>query len=100
MTTSKISKNYKKIFFDFWGLSQADIPQCWGCYQRPAVEIHHLTPKRMGGSKKNSYNVPDNLFPVCRPCHTLAHSNKRINEEFRTELKQKIDNKEFEEYGN
>jgi len=100
MKTLKISKNYRKIFFDYWGLSIVDIPQCWGCYQRPAVEIHHLTPKGMGGSKKNSYNVPNNLFPVCRPCHTLAHSNRRINEEFKTELQQKIENKEFEQNDN
>ena len=53
----------------------------------------------MGGSKKNSYNVPSNLFPVCRSCHTLAHTNRRVNEEFKTELQQKIDNKEFEKNG-
>ena len=52
-----------------------------------------------GGSKKNSYNVPNNLFPVCRPCHTLAHSNRQVNEEFKKELQQKIDDKEFEQNG-
>jgi len=99
MTISKTSKNYRKIFYDYWGLSMIDTPQCWGCYQRPAVEIHHLKSRGFGGSKKNSYNVPTNLFPVCRQCHTMAHSNKALNEEFRKELQQKIDEKEFEENG-
>ena len=99
MTISKISKNYRKIFYDYWGLSVVDTPQCWGCYQRPAVEIHHLKSKGMGGSKKNSYNVPSNLYPVCRHCHTQAHQHKQLNDEFQKELDQKIADKEFEQNG-
>ena len=58
-----------------------------------------LNQKVLGAVKKNSYNVPNNLFPVCRPCHTLAHSNRQVNEEFKKELQQKIDEKEFEQNG-
>ena len=99
MTISKISKNYRKIFYDYWGLSVVDTPQCWGCFQSPAVEIHHLKSKGMGGSKKNSYNVPSNLFPVCRHCHTQAHQHRQLNDEFQKELDQKIADKEFEQNG-
>ena len=53
----------------------------------------------MGGSQKNSYNVPSNLFPVCRHCHTQAHQHKQLNDEFQKELDQKIADKEFEQNG-
>ena len=100
MTISKISKDYKTIFYKYWGLSKEDSLSCWGCFQRPAIEIHHLKSRGFGGSPKNLLNVPRNLFPVCRQCHTLAHSNRAVNEEFKKELNQKIDEKEFEENEN
>ena len=60
----KTSKNYKKLFADFWGYHEYDIPICWGCYRQQAVDIHHLIPKGMGGVKNNRLNRIDNLFPV------------------------------------
>ena len=54
----------------------------------------------MGGVSKNRLNRIDNLFLVCRACHDIAHSNKAINEEWRNILKQKINEKEFEENEN
>ena len=95
----KISKNYKKIFSKYWGYADQDIPICWGCYRKLSVDIHHLTPKGFGGSKKNLRNTIDNLFPVCRDCHNLAHKNKQVNADFRKHLQEKIDNKEYEEHG-
>ena len=51
----------------------------------------------MVGVKNNRLNRIDNLFPVCRSCHTIAHQHKDINEEWKIHLKEKIDNKEYEE---
>ncbi len=99
MRLMKTLKDYKKLFRDYWGYSESDTPMCWGCYMKPAVDIHHLTNKGMGGVSKNRLNRIDNLYPVCRPCHNLAHQHKDINEEWRIKLKEKIAEKEFEENG-
>ena len=99
MRFMKTLKDYKKLFRDYWGYSESDTPMCWGCYIKPAVDIHHLTNKGMGGVSKNRLNRIDNLYPVCRPCHNLAHQHKDINEEWRIKLKEKIAEKEFEENG-
>ena len=93
----KTLKNYKLLFSKYWGYHEQDTPMCWGCYQKPAVDIHHLISKKMGGVKNNRLNRIDNLFPVCRSCHTIAHQHNDINEEWRIRLKEKIDNKEYEE---
>ena len=92
----KTSKNYKKLFADFWGYHESDIPICWGCYKQQAVDIHHLIPKGMGGVKNNRLNRIDNLFPLCRSCHNQAHSNKSINEVWKEKLKEKIYHKEWD----
>ena len=99
MRLMKTLKDYKKLFKDYWGYSESDTPMCWGCFMKPAVDIHHLTNKGMGGVSKNRLNRIDNLYPVCRPCHNLAHQHKDINEEWRIKLKEKIAEKEFEENG-
>jgi 5-methylcytosine-specific restriction endonuclease McrA len=91
----KTSKNYKKLFADFWGYHESDIPICWGCYKQQAVDIHHLIQKGMGGVKNNRLNRIDNLFPLCRSCHNHAHSNKAINEVWKEKLKEKIYHKEW-----
>ena len=93
----KTLKNYKLLFRNYWGYSEQDTPKTWGSYRKPAVDIHHLISKKMGGVKNNRLNRIDNLFPVCRSCHTIAHQHKDINEEWKIHLKQKIDNKEYEE---
>ena len=83
-------KDYKKLFSRYWGISADDVPLCWGCNQAVAVDIHHIEPKRMGGVQQNRLNRIDNLFAVCRKCHTLAHKNKSVNEEFKKILQERI----------
>ena len=83
-------KDYKKLFSRYWGISADDVPLCWGCNQAVAVDIHHIEPKRMGGVQQNRLNRMDNLFAVCRKCHTLAHKNKSVNEEFKKILQERI----------
>ena len=83
-------KDYKKLFSRYWGISADDVPLCWGCNQAVAVDIHHIEPKRMGGVQQNRLNRIDNLFAVCWKCHTLAHKNKLVNEEFKKILLERI----------
>ena len=49
MYEMKTLKNYKKLFSDFWGYCESDIPVCWGCFMAQAVDIHHLENKGLGG---------------------------------------------------
>ena len=58
----KTLKDYKLLFRRYWGYGEQDTPICWGCYRKPAVDIHHLISKKMGGVKNNRLNRIDNLF--------------------------------------
>jgi len=90
----KTSKNYKKLFAEFWGYHENDIPLCWNCHKEQAVDIHHLIPKGMGGVKNNRLNRIDNLYALCRKCHTLGHSDKELNEQWKEDLLERIKWKE------
>mgnify|MGYP004453918989 FL=1 len=83
-------KNYKKLFADFWGYHENDIPMCWNCRKAQAVDIHHLIPKGMGGVKGNRLNRIDNLYALCRECHTLGHADKELNEQWKEDLLERI----------
>ncbi len=71
-------------------MSSDDALLCWYCNQSVAVDIHHIESKKMGGVSKNRLNRIDNLFAVCRKCHSLAHKNKSVNEEFKNILQERI----------
>ena len=69
-------KKYKKVYIDYFGYDETDFISCEICHTT-AIEIHHLTPKGMGGSKTKDYI--ENLIAVCRGCHNKCHSNKEFN---------------------
>jgi 5-methylcytosine-specific restriction endonuclease McrA len=70
-------KKHVKLFLDHYGYGIDDIILCkvCGCI---AVDIHHIEPKGMGGSKTK--DTIDNLIPLCRKCHIEAHDNKHSKE--------------------
>jgi len=43
-----------------------------------AVDVHHLIPRGLGGSKTKDYI--ENLMGLCRKCHTNCETNKTQNE--------------------
>tara|TARA_Y100001972_G_C7464366_1_gene236811 strand:+ start:265 stop:564 length:300 start_codon:yes stop_codon:yes gene_type:complete len=96
----KILKNYKKVFSDYWGYADQDTPMCWSCYREMAVDIHHLSGRGMGGSPKNAKNIIVNLMPLCRPCHLKAEYSKSFNKELKAVLRNKLDEKLYEESDN
>jgi hypothetical protein len=49
-------KDYRKLFSNFWGYADQHTPDCWGCHNKKADEIHHLTGRGMGGDPKNKKN--------------------------------------------
>ena len=63
---------------DYFNLSSGDFMACEVC-GAPAVDIHHIEPRGMGG--KIDRDSIDNLIALCRCCHELAHSH-RITKSF------------------
>jgi predicted HNH restriction endonuclease len=65
-------KKHVKIYLNYHGYGQQDFIPCKICGTR-AVDIHHIEPKGMGGSKQR--DTIDNLISLCRKCHEKAHAN-------------------------
>jgi 5-methylcytosine-specific restriction endonuclease McrA len=59
------------IYFEFHGYQiQSDV-MCEIC-SKPAVDIHHIHAKGMGGNPEA--DCIENLIGLCRTCHDKAHS--------------------------
>tara|TARA_R100000458_G_C8164403_1_gene167243 strand:+ start:458 stop:679 length:222 start_codon:yes stop_codon:yes gene_type:complete len=61
-------------YFDF---CLDDFIGCEVCFSR-AVDIHHIDPRGLGGSKTKDFIA--NLVALCRSCHIKAESDKKFNE--------------------
>lgn len=83
-------KSHTKVYFKFFNLDEFDFIECANC-QKQAVDIHHIEPKGMGGSKEKD-NI-ENLIALCRKCHELAHSNYFSKNDLRLMQKYKMLNK-------
>lgn len=62
-------RNHTKVYLRAFGFTTADFIPCEVCGLK-AVDIHHIHPRGMGGSK--SKDVPENLMALCRHCHNRA----------------------------
>ena len=69
-------RRHTKVYIDHFGWS--DFYPCEVCGAR-AVDIHHIHPRGMGGSKKK--DVIENLMALCRSCH-LEYGDKKQFVEF------------------
>ena len=58
---------------------------------KPAVDIHHLVGRGMGGDPKGVRDDIRNLIPLCRDCHKKTDDNKEFNERLKLRLKRFID---------
>jgi len=74
--------NYKQLFFKYYEYTEGDFIPCLVC-GKVSVDIHHIEPKGMGGSK--SKDRIDNLISLCRQCHLDAHAGK-LSKSFLKEL--------------
>ncbi len=43
---------------------------CEICGTSRQLEVHHIEPRRMGGSRRPEIEAPSNKSVLCRPCHT------------------------------
>ncbi len=73
-------KKHTKIYLDHFGYGEQDFIPCEHCGSQ-AVDVHHLTPRGMGGSKNKDYI--ENLMGLCRACHTKAERNPTFNEKLK-----------------
>jgi len=70
-------KKHTKVYMQHFGYVLDDFIECEVCRQR-AVDIHHIEPRGMGGSKKKDFIA--NLVALCRSCHIRAEKEKDFNE--------------------
>ena len=59
-------KPHTRIYLKHFGYDVSDFVPCEVCGCQ-AVDIHHIEPRGMGGSKKA--DTIDNLMALCRECH-------------------------------
>ena len=75
-------KKHTKIYLS-WAAENGIEPHeimCEHCNRR-STDIHHLSPRGMGGSKSKDYI--ENLMALCRDCHLKAESDKAFNEKLK-----------------
>jgi 5-methylcytosine-specific restriction endonuclease McrA len=66
-------KKHTKIYMQHFDY---DVILCEYC-NAVAVDIHHIEPRGMGGSKTKDFIA--NLVALCRSCHIKAEQNKEFN---------------------
>jgi 5-methylcytosine-specific restriction endonuclease McrA len=70
-------KKHTKVYIDYFEYCEQDFIPCEMCGTK-AVDVHHIEPRGMGGSKTKDYI--ENLVGLCRKCHLKAEKEKKFNE--------------------
>ena len=90
-------KKHVRVYLKFWGYADSSFSQeqvlCDGCEAKFANDVHHLSRRGSGGSKKK--DTPQNLVALCRNCHILCDGFKEYNEKVKDKLEKKIKKKEL-----
>jgi hypothetical protein len=63
-------KKHTRIAMKSRGYTIADIIICEVCMSEPAVDCHHIDPRKMGSLENK--DIPENLIFCCRSCHIKA----------------------------
>lgn len=61
-------KKHTKIYFDFFGYDIPEDAVCEIC-GNPAVDVHHIDARGMGGDPNGTKDVIENLMGLCRKDH-------------------------------
>ncbi len=85
-------KRHVKIYLEENGYTTADVIMCEikseGC-EGVAVDICHIIPRGMGGSKTKDYN--ENLIAGCRFCHMRDEAGLISKDKLKQIAKERID---------
>lgn len=68
---------HKKVYFSHFDYVDGDFIACEMC-GKPAVDIHHINARGMGGTKKT--DEISNLMALCRKCHLFYGDKKQYKE--------------------
>ncbi len=71
-------RDHTKVYLTFYHLRDTSEVSCVMCGNQ-AQDIHHLSPRGMGGSNKKDYI--ENLAALCRQHHEKAEHNPKYNAE-------------------
>jgi len=72
-----------KAYLKAFKLKEFDPLECEIC-GKPAVDIHHLDYRGMGGNPSKDKDVIENLMALCRPHHNEIHNSPLLGEKFRS----------------
>lgn len=70
-------KKHTKVWLKsrgWWMIDEDEFILCEWCEMKGAVDVHHIDPRGMGGSKEK--DTPENLIALCRSCHDRAESKE------------------------
>ncbi len=71
-------KHHTKVYMEGMGYQVGDFIPCEVC-GRTCVDVNHIEPRGMGGSKTKDYI--ENLVGMCRECH-LKFEAKQISKDY------------------
>lgn len=74
-------KKHVKLYHEHFMIDPGDWIGCEVC-DRTAVDIHHIEPRGMGGSKEK--DDPVNLMALCRECHMEFGDKKQYKRMLKT----------------
>lgn len=84
-------KKHVKVYLKAHGYTEDDIILCERC-GFVAVDIHHIDPRGMGGSKTK--DVIENLIALCRSCHEMAEAGIIDKAELKQVVAERTDGQE------
>lgn len=72
-------KKHIKIYLEGMGITKLEhfedmYIECETCPYNKAVDVHHIEPRGLGGSKNK--DVIENLMGLCRECHLMAEAKQ------------------------
>jgi hypothetical protein len=70
---------HKKIYKDFFHLSEQDFVACEICGDT-AVDIHHIKARGMGGTSSPISDNIENLMALCRKHHNMCGASIEYNQ--------------------
>lgn len=80
-------RKHTKIYYDYFGLDAGYFVPCEVCGAK-AVDIQHISPRGMGGSKTKDFI--ENLMAMCRKCHNEADFGTKLPKELQREIHKKF----------